>query len=292
MRTGLFRLAAFLLPLFLSACGDLPTSTRGAPDVSGAGPMLSGECYLQDGIYRCPPQSPDWGDCDEYHYDCGGDDCIASTIPGAPGDATVQGCTGGGSGGTIGGGGDGGGTGGGGGGGGSTGPGCPDFGCPPPDDEHCDPVVDANCEQPLTATDTATINGALRTQPRPQSQFTDTTAARVCGEMAGWFREAQAAGAVFRGSFDSDTTHAIGPHYGAYDPSTRHIHYDPWALNAANSGDATAIREAAITAFHEAAHRAGYNHPTAPTFDAQGRDFYTDFPFSHLNPGPNSCIPR
>jgi hypothetical protein len=130
MRTGLFRLAAFLFPLFLTACGDLPTSTRGAPDVSGAGPMLSGECYLQDGIYRCPPQSPDWGDCDEYHYDCGGDDCIASTIPSAPGNASVQGCTGGGGGGTIGDSDGGGGTGGGGGGSTGSDPFCPDFGCP------------------------------------------------------------------------------------------------------------------------------------------------------------------
>jgi hypothetical protein len=128
MRTSLFRLAAFLLPLLLAACGDLPTSTRGAPDVAGAGPMLSGECYLQDGIYRCPPQSPDWGDCDAYHYDCGGDDCISTAVPGALGDASVQGCTGGG--GTIGDGDGGGGTGGGGGGGTGSDPFCPDFGCP------------------------------------------------------------------------------------------------------------------------------------------------------------------
>jgi hypothetical protein len=131
-RAVLLRLSALLLPLFLAAaCGDLPTATS-APDLAGAGPMLSGECIPNDdGLYICPPISGGGGgECDEYHYDCGGDDCISSSGPGALDAATVQGCTGGGGGGgTIG---DGGGTGGGGGGsGGGTGtaPPCPDFGC-------------------------------------------------------------------------------------------------------------------------------------------------------------------
>jgi hypothetical protein len=36
----------------------------------------------------------------------------------------------------------------------------------------------------------------------------------------------------------------------------------------------------------------GHRHPTAPTFDSQGRDYYTDPPFHRLNPGSNSCVPR
>lgn len=141
MRAGLLRLAAFLLPLFLAACGDLPTAGP-APDLSSAGPSLSGDCTRQaDGSYRCPAVSPDWGDdCDPYHYDCGDDDCIMSTVPGDPEEATVQGCTGGGGGddgGTIGDGGD---TGGGGGGGGSSpAPKCPDW---DPECSSADPEPD------------------------------------------------------------------------------------------------------------------------------------------------------
>jgi hypothetical protein len=137
MQAGLLRLAAFLLPLFLVACGDLPTAGR-MPDLSSEGPFLSGDCTRQaDGSYRCPAVSPDWGDdCDPYHYDCGDDDCIMSTGPGDPEEATAQGCTGGGGGdggGTIGGDGETGGGGGGGGGGGSSpAPKCPDW------DPECD----------------------------------------------------------------------------------------------------------------------------------------------------------
>jgi hypothetical protein len=79
MRAGLLLLAAALLPLFLAACGDLPTTGR--PDPSSTWPSLSGDCTRQaDGSYRCPSVSPDWGDdCYHYHYDCGEDDCIMST---------------------------------------------------------------------------------------------------------------------------------------------------------------------------------------------------------------------
>lgn len=74
--------------------------------------------------------------------------------------------------------------------------------------------------------------------------------------------------------------------------SNGNIHFDPAQLNLANSGNVEAIREIAITALHEGAHRAGHSHPTNPTFDAQGRDDYTDTPFNRLNPGPNSCVAR
>lgn len=133
MRAGLLRLAAILLPLILTACGDLPT-TQAIPDLSDAGPALSGECTKQgDGTYLCPPISSDPGggdECDPYHYDCGGGDCIASTGPGSPEESTVQGCTGGGGTapsdpGDIGGGGGGGGMGGGG--GTKRPPPCPEF---------------------------------------------------------------------------------------------------------------------------------------------------------------------
>jgi hypothetical protein len=142
----------------------------------------------------------------------------------------------------------------------------------------------------LTSADSATINNALASQLR--TTFSDTTAARVCGEIAGLFRSALAGGFVFRGGYDSNTTDPEGLHYGAYDPNTRHIHYDPAGLDAANGGNPTALLEVAITALHEGAHWGGFTHPAGPTFDSAGRDSYTDYPFNHLNPGPNSCIPR
>ncbi len=98
---------------------------------------------------------------------------------------------------------------------------------------------------------------------------------------------------MFRGAFDSDATNdPYGSHYGMY--NNGNIHYDPAGLDAANAGNTDAIREVALTALHEAAHRMGYNHPagTGPTFDVLGRDYYTAAPFNRLNPGPNSCVAR
>jgi hypothetical protein len=168
------RAVLLLLSLFLAAaCGDLPTATS-APDLVDAGPMFSGECIPNgDGLYICPPISGGGGgECDEYHYDCGGDDCISSTGPGDPHSSTVQGCTGGSGGsGTIG---DGGGTGGGGGGsGGNQSPWCPANECDPPpddgvpaDDERAD-CIDLGCQlrDPTTAERQRVLDliGTLRT---------------------------------------------------------------------------------------------------------------------------------
>jgi hypothetical protein len=155
---------------------------------------------------------------------------------------------------------------------------------------ECDPAIHPDCEKPLTAQDSATINQALRLL-RAQSTFTDSLARKACAQMEGWFRDAWSQGHVFRGSFDSDSTNG-GSHYGQYDPTTRHFHLDPYSLSAANNGDPDELREIAISLLHEAGHWGGYEHPTLPTFDSQGRDYYVDFPFKHLNPGANSCIAR
>jgi hypothetical protein len=166
-------------------------------------------------------------------------------------------------------------------------------GSPPgvPEVEDCDPRLHPDCEQPLTDQDTATINSALRTLLRAISQFTDATAREACEQMAADFRDALAEGDVYRGAFDSDTANdPEGPHYGAI--RNGRIHFDPAVMDAANRGNAAALLELAITSLHEGAHRAGNSHPIDPTFDAQGRDYYVDAPFSHLNPGPNSCVPR
>lgn len=160
MRAGLLRLAAILLPLILVACGDLPTTARPVPDLSGAGPALSGDCTKQaDGSYLCPPISSDPGDeCDPYHYDCGEDDCIASTGPGDPEEATVQGCGPGSGGGDPTDPGEGGG--GGGGGGGGTNPPepqCPDW--------------DPNCSYEELEPDTCVTNDPVINDPVVEAAF-------------------------------------------------------------------------------------------------------------------------
>lgn len=285
MRTSSWKIIV-LLPLALAACGDLPTNSS-APDVAGAGPLQTGGCtWLADGSVSCPPIQPIWDDCDPYHFDCGEDDCITST--GGAESATIQSCGGGGGGTGAGSGDD---ESGGGSGGGTGTPGsplCPDYGCTPP----CDPAIHPNCEKPLTTSDTATINLVLREFLRPATAFTDSTARKDCVQMETWFRDALAAGAVFRGAFDSDATNdPYGSHYGMATPGGN-IHFDPLALEAANAGSADARREVAITALHEAAHRQGFHHPTYPKFDSLGRDSYSDPPFHRLSPGPNSCVPR
>jgi hypothetical protein len=206
-----------------------------------------------------PPPEPDPGTCTSYStYGCGGGD--------------------------------------GGGGGGGTGDGGPApsdctvaTGCDP--ESYCDPTRDPDCEKELTDADTAAITRALRDMVLPQNEFTDSAVARRCGEMVQSFNTALTRGEVFRGKYDSDpTVDSVPRHHGAYIGG--HIHFDPGWLDRAARGEAAALREIAITAFHEGAHWAGSKHPAGATVDAQGRDYYTDPPFNLLNPGPNSCIPR
>jgi hypothetical protein len=111
MRTGLFRLAMFFLPLLLLACGELPTAPS-TVDLASVNPLFSGDCVRNpDGSVTCKPLVSD-NPCEI--YDCGGDDdpCMTSTADPLSADgATMQsGCPppGDGGGEPIGGGGDGG----------------------------------------------------------------------------------------------------------------------------------------------------------------------------------------
>jgi hypothetical protein len=285
MRKFVLWLAIFVgAALTLGGCTDSPTQPdqQGAPDL--AVPLLDEQTQgcVSGGVCVLPPMSSDPGDgaCDPTVTECddGGGDCLSD----APGTFDLEmgytsSCGGGGT--ATGPGGDGGGPGADGGDG--------------EDGSDCDPYIHPDCEKPLTATDTTTILTALRNHLRPQAQFTDTTAARACAQMEIWFRNAMGSGDVFRGGFDSDSTNdPNGEHYGSYDPTTSNIHFDPWGLDGAAAGNAADLLEVAITALHEGAHWGGKLHPTAPTFDSLGRDYYTDEPFKFLNPGPNSCIPR
>jgi hypothetical protein len=87
-------------------------------------------------------------------------------------------------------------------------------------------------------------------------------------------------GTVFRGGSDTN-------HFGAV--YNNRIHFDASYLDFAAAGDASAQREIANTALHEAAHVLGYDHPTPPTWVGT-QDYYTDVPFNLLSPGPNSCL--
>jgi hypothetical protein len=147
-------------------------------------------------------------------------------------------------------------------------------------DPSCNPRTDPNCEQPLTSADSSAITTALAGYLRPASEIPDTTARRQCADMLRQFNTSNSTGNVFRGG--SDTAH-----YGAMDNDR--IHSDPRFLDAAAAGDATAQRQIANTALHEAAHVLGFAHPAGPTWQ-EGQDYYTDAPFNLLSPGPNSCI--
>lgn len=169
----------------------------------------------------------------------------------------------------------------------------PDGGGRPPGDTvpTCDPQIDPDCEKPLTAQDSSTINKALATMLRPASAFTDSVSRQQCAALEAAFRRALADGAVFRGRFDSNgTNHPQGGHFG-YTGLDGRIHFDPWLLDEANTGNPLAIRQIAITGLHEVGHRVGFNHGE-PTWDGLGRSYYTEQPFSRMNPGENSCVPH
>lgn len=271
MRSSRFWLGALSVIMMLSACVDGPTapsSIRAGSAKPAKGGGITLEPVVVVGHPECDPYLDlDWcqregGECMSSATD---DAQILSSCP-APGTGIGKG------GAPI---------------------GSPEGGSGDGEEPACDPQIHPDCEKPLTAADTATIRRALATMLRPPAQFTDSIARRDCENMANWLREALAAGAVFRGAFDSDRTNdPYGSHYGMYNPDAGHIHYDPNWLDAANAGNTDALREVAITGLHEAAHREGYQHPNGPTFDANGIDSYVDPPFHRLNPGPNSCVPR
>lgn len=165
---------------------------------------------------------------------------------------------------------------------------CPDYGCPPPD-EPCDPRYDAKCNRPFTSADSATLRLAIRRHVKPASQFADSAQARQCGQLIGEFNRLYAAGRVFRGNSTTLDGHPLSPaHVALYSRASGTMHFEPSALDAANGGDRTAIRNLLNSALHEAAHALGYDH-TDPVW-AGNYDLFAEPPFDLLSPGANSCI--
>jgi hypothetical protein len=74
----------------------------------------------------------------------------------------------------------------------------------------------------------------------------------------------------------------------AYDPVSKTMHFEPSTLDAANAGDAVAIRNIVNSALHESAHSLGFMH--SEPFWNGSYDLYAESPFSLLSPGTNSCI--
>jgi len=145
----------------------------------------------------------------------------------------------------------------------------------------CPASTDPSCLQPLTPTDRATIQSALNTYARPESEFTDPAAKDACRQMRADFEARLASGDVFRGAYDTN-------HYGTHWNGS--IHFDPQGLNNAAAGNASALKDLAVTAYHETLHALGYDH--GPPTWVGNVDFYYDPQFVHLNPGSNSCVKR
>ena len=173
------------------------------------------------------------------------------------------------------------------GGGGGGGGGGGDGGRTPPDstEEDCYASSDPNCLQPLRSADSSAIRTALANYRRSPTEFTDSIAQRECTEMYDRFQQMFADGDIYRGLYDSpDST----GHYGTYFRGS--IHFDPqWLVDAAG-GDTVALKEIAVTAYHEAAHALSYNHGN-PTW-VGSVDIYTESYFNRLTPGANSCVKR
>jgi hypothetical protein len=157
---------------------------------------------------------------------------------------------------------------------------------PDPTPEECHADTDPRCNQPLTHADSAILRSSLARYKRPANQFTDSIARRRCDELFAQFESELAQGKVFRGLYDSTDSTA---HYGETYQTSFHI--DPSTLNAAEAGDTIAMRDGvAVTALHETGHLMGYSHGL-PTW-VNHQDYYTEYPFNLVNPGPNTCIVR
>jgi hypothetical protein len=155
----------------------------------------------------------------------------------------------------------------------------------------CDPQTDPACEEPLTPTDTTTLNSSFRDYLRNPAEIPDTTARRECEEMKTWFDNMVRDKKVFRGS---STTAAndphTKPHYGAYDPVTGNMHFEPYVLDSAAMGIPRWMNEVVNTALHEAAHAYGKEHPSG-YMDMGIYQIYSDPYFSRLSPGNNTtCL--
>jgi hypothetical protein len=156
-----------------------------------------------------------------------------------------------------------------------------------PTEPSCNPYTDSKCYRALTTNDREMIASVTKEYWRPLSAIADAAARQRCESMQGAFNKLLSAGSVYRGGYDTRNGDGSGtvPHYGAYYPETKTIHYDASYLDTALRGDPAARRQIAKTSLHEAAHALGHNHNP---HDGAGN--YAEAPFNLLSAGPNSCI--
>jgi hypothetical protein len=287
MQGFLLRMAALMgVLLATAACHDVTLPHYPAADLSATAPLHDEE---YQSLACCDPvivvaPGPVEPPCDPYTdlnwCDGSGGDCMTSM----EGEESygMFGCSGGGT-------------------GGATSPTCPitdpycaggsgGTGTQPSDpDDGCNPQYDPDCNQPLSSADSATLRLARQRHLRPASAFTNPAAAQQCAAMLTEFDRLYAAGLVFRGRTDTPDGDPLTPsHVGAFDPVSGTMHFEPSALDAANGGDAAAIRSLLNTALHESAHALGYDH-SDPLW-AGDYDLYAEAPFDLLSPGTNSCL--
>jgi hypothetical protein len=97
---------------------------------------------------------------------------------------------------------------------------------------------------------------------------------------------------MFEGAYDTPPV-AGKDHYGAWDPVSHHIHFDPSHLANLSNITSNDAYQVANTAMHEVLHNMGYDHPHGFTImNYHGKSpLYTDWPFSQLNPRmAESCM--
>jgi hypothetical protein len=261
MKSVAMKAAAILALLVTTACSDAPT----APGEIAAGTAGPSNAITLEPVIVI-------GKCDPYLSLDGcegeGGDCMAGMGTDDPEVGYTSGCYSG---------------------DGRSGGGAPPGGGGAPAPITCDPQYDPQCNKPLTSADSATIRTAIARHQRPAAEFTDPARAQQCSQMLSEFNRLYTAGKVFRGGSDTQAGDPLtDTHVGAFDPVAETIHFEPSALEAANGGDAVAVRSIFNTALHESAHSLGYTH-TSPIWSGS-YDLYMEAPFDLLSPGANSCI--
>lgn len=162
----------------------------------------------------------------------------------------------------------------------------------------CDPNDPEHCEDILSPGDLALLNDSF---DYLRQQFNDEDAAEACSAMAERFQSMMTGGRVFRGAYNTGVPGQPDWHWGAHNPATGHIHIDPWVMSGmANNPSPAQYRQLLGTALHEAAHDLFWNPATRQYSNdhepAMFRnpvlnwDIYGEEPWSHLNPGSQSCI--
>ena len=163
------------------------------------------------------------------------------------------------------------------------------------DKSQCFPgPTDPNCEQPLPDSMKTKIRASIATHVKLTSTIANAAVRARCQEMLDTFNrmlDNTTQPGVFIGASDTPPRDTLA-HYGAYSDNTKHIHFDPWALNNLTAGSNKGW-QLANTALHEAAHALNHDH-TAPLYmPYRGRTPVYDsreIYFSDLNPGSGGCM--